>query len=179
MPINLTGLASGLDTETIVSQLMALEQNKVTAVQRRQIGVQQHKDDLAAIKSKLDAFKAAAAALSDTATWKPTQTTTSSNPTKIDVSLLGGAGIGGHSIEVLKLASSAQRGFSFTSQHGMKHAAELLLFHRLVQHRGKQSRMLLLAFVTDRFERQHGHRAYRLGRDRGRTSSKIDRKPDQ
>ena len=36
---------------------MALEQNKVTAVQRRQIGVQQHKDDLAAIKTKLDAFK--------------------------------------------------------------------------------------------------------------------------
>ena len=113
MPINLSGLASGLDTEAIVSQLMALEQNKVTAVQRRQIGVQQHKDDLAAIKTKLDAFKSAAAALSDTATWKPTQTTTSSDPTKIDVSLLGGAGIGGHSIQVHKLASSAQHGFTY------------------------------------------------------------------
>ena len=63
MPINLSGLASGLDTESIVSQLMALEQNKVTAVQRRQIGVQQHKDDLSAIKTKLDALKTAAAAL--------------------------------------------------------------------------------------------------------------------
>jgi len=113
MPINLSGLASGLDTEAIVSQLMALEQNKVTAVQRRQIGVQQHKDDLAAIKTKLDAFKSAAAALSDTATWKPTQTTTSSDPTKIDVSLLGGAGIGGHSVQVHKLASSAQHGFTY------------------------------------------------------------------
>ena len=60
MPISLTGMASGLDTESIVSQLMALEQNKVTAVQRRQVGVQQHKDDLNAIKTKLDAVKTAA-----------------------------------------------------------------------------------------------------------------------
>ena len=111
--IHLSGMASGLDTEAIVSQLMALEQNKVTAVQRRQIGVQQHKDDLSAIKTKLDALKTAAAALSDTATWKATQTTTSSNPAKIDVSLLGGAGIGGHSIQINKLASSAQHGFTY------------------------------------------------------------------
>ena len=106
-------MASGLDTEAIVSQLMALEQNKVTAVQRRQIGVQQHKDDLTAVKTKLDALKTAAAALSDAATWKATQTTTSSDPTKIDVTLLGGAGIGGHSIQVNKLASSAQHGFTY------------------------------------------------------------------
>ena len=46
MAINLTGMASGLDTESIVTQLMALEQNKVTAVQRRQVAAQQHKDDL-------------------------------------------------------------------------------------------------------------------------------------
>ena len=57
MPISLNGLASGLDTESIVSQLMAIEQNKVTAVQRRQIAVQQHKTDLTTIKSKLDAVK--------------------------------------------------------------------------------------------------------------------------
>ena len=113
MPVTLSGMASGLDTESIISQLMALEQNKVTAVQRRQIGMQQHKDDLTAIKGKLDAFKTAAAALSDTATWKATQTTTSSDPTKVDVSLLGGAGIGGHSIKVNKLASSAQHGFTY------------------------------------------------------------------
>ena len=32
-------MASGLDTESIISQLMAIEQNKVTAVQRRQVAV--------------------------------------------------------------------------------------------------------------------------------------------
>ena len=61
--ISLTGMASGLDTTTIISQLMALEQNKVTAVQMRQVKVQAHKDDLSSIKTKLDAFKTAATAL--------------------------------------------------------------------------------------------------------------------
>jgi flagellar hook-associated protein 2 len=115
MAITLTGLASGLDTEAIVSQLMALEQNKVTAVQRRQIAVTQHKTDLQTIKTKLDALKTAAADLQSAALWKPQQTTASSDPTKIDVSVLGGAGIGGQSLEVTRLASSAQHGFAFTS----------------------------------------------------------------
>jgi flagellar hook-associated protein 2 len=112
--ISLTGMASGLDTDSIISQLMALEQNKVVAVQMRQVKVQAHKDDLSSIKTKLDAFKTAAAALSDAATWKPTQSTSSADTTKLDVTLLGGAGIGGHSIKIDKLASSAQHGFTYT-----------------------------------------------------------------
>jgi flagellar hook-associated protein 2 len=111
--IYLSGMASGLDTQSIISQLMSLEQNKVTSVKLRQIGVQAHKDDLSAIKSKLDAFKDAAAALSDTATWKASQTSTSSAPTKFDATLLSGAGIGGHSIDIHRLASSAQHGFTY------------------------------------------------------------------
>jgi flagellar hook-associated protein 2 len=113
--ITLTGLASGLDTSTIISQLMALEQNKVTAVQMRQVKIQAHKDDLSTIKAKLDAFKSAAAALSDSATWKASQTTTSSDVTKLGATLLGGAGIGGHTVQIDKLASSAQHGFTYTA----------------------------------------------------------------
>ena len=37
MAITLSGMASGLDTDSIISQLMAIEQNKVTAVQKRQV----------------------------------------------------------------------------------------------------------------------------------------------
>ena len=115
MPITLTGMASGLDTDSIISQLMAIENNKVVAVQMRQVKVQAHKDDLSSIKTKLDAFKTAATALSDPALWKPKQTTSSADATKLDVTLLGGAGIGGHSIQIDKLASSAQHGFSYTA----------------------------------------------------------------
>src|SRR3954452_12529016 len=113
--ITMTGMASGLDTESIVSQLMALEQNRVTAVQMRQVKVQAHKDDLGTIKTKLDAFKTAAAALGDAATWKATQTTSSADATKLGVTLLGGAGIGGHTVQIDKLASSAQHGFTYTA----------------------------------------------------------------
>jgi flagellar hook-associated protein 2 len=113
--ISLTGMASGLDTDSIISQLMALEQNKVTAVQMRQVKIQAHKDDLSSIKTKLDAFKSAAAALSDAATWKATQATSSSDITKLGVTLLSGAGIGGHTVQIDKLASSAQHGFTYTS----------------------------------------------------------------
>ena len=49
MGVNLTGMASGLDTDSIISQLMAIEQNKVTAVQMKQVKVQAHKDDLSTI----------------------------------------------------------------------------------------------------------------------------------
>jgi flagellar hook-associated protein 2 len=114
MAISLTGLASGLDTETVIAQLMAIEQNKVTAVKWREISVTQHKNDLNTVKSKLDALKTAVNDLSLSSTWKPVQTTASSDPTKVDVAVLGGAGIGGYSIQVDKLASSAQHGFAYT-----------------------------------------------------------------
>src|SRR4051812_31549819 len=115
MPISLSGMASGLDTESIIGQLMAIEQNKVTAVQKRQVSVTQHKTDLQTVKTKLDAVKTAATDLQAAALWKPKQTTASSDATKIDVTVLGGAGIGGQSIEVARLASSAQHGFDYTA----------------------------------------------------------------
>jgi flagellar hook-associated protein 2 len=115
MPISLSGMASGLDTDSIISQLMAIEQNKVTAVQMRQVSVTQHKTDLGNIKSKLDAVKSAASDLTTASLWKPGQTTTSSDTTKVDVAVIAGAGIGGHTIQVNKLASSAQHGFSYTA----------------------------------------------------------------
>src|SRR4051812_41607539 len=112
--VSLSGMASGLDTETIIARLMAIEGRRVTAVQNRQSVVKQHQTDLTTIKTKVDAFKSAAAALSDAATWKATQTVDSSDTAHLGVSLLGGAGIGGHSIKIDKLASSAQHGFDFT-----------------------------------------------------------------
>src|SRR5262249_26612695 len=115
MAITLTGMASGLDTDSIISQLMAIEQNKVTAVQRRQTAITQHKTDLSNIKTKLDAVKTAAADLTSSSLWKPAQSTTSSDPTKVEAAVTAGAGIGGHTIQVNKLASSAQHGFSYTA----------------------------------------------------------------
>ena len=116
MAISLSGMASGLDTDSIIQQLMQIEQTKVTAVQKRQVSVTQHQTDLKAIKAKLDAVKTAANDLQSASLWKPAQATTSSDPTKVDVSVIAGAGIGGHAIQVNKLASSAQHGYSLGAQ---------------------------------------------------------------
>jgi flagellar hook-associated protein 2 len=114
MAVTLTGMASGLDTDSIISQLMQVESKKTNIITNRQSQVKAHQSDLTEIKKKVDALKSAAAALSDPTTWKAAQTTGSSDPSHVDVSLLGGAGIGGHTVSVAKLASSAQHGYAFT-----------------------------------------------------------------
>jgi flagellar hook-associated protein 2 len=125
MAVTLTGMASGLDTDSIISQLMQVESQKTSIITNRQSQVKAHQSDLTAIKTKVDALKSAAAALSDTSTWKATQTTASSDPTHVDVSLLSGAGIGGHTVSVSKLASSAQHGYAFTKNAA---AGQITLF---------------------------------------------------
>src|SRR3954453_5880870 len=114
MAVNLTGMASGLDTDSIIQQLMQVESRRTTIVSNRQLQVKQHQTLLTAGKTKVDALKTARAALSDAATWKASQTTGSSDPSHVDATLLSGAGIGGHSVSVSRLASSAQHRYPFT-----------------------------------------------------------------
>src|SRR4029079_17585998 len=74
-----------------------------------------HQTGLKAVSDKLNALSTAAAALTDSAAWKTAQTSTSSDKTKVAVAQLDGAGIGGHTVSVDRLASSAQHGFSYAS----------------------------------------------------------------
>jgi flagellar hook-associated protein 2 len=109
----LSGLASGVDTSTIVEQLMAIDRQGTTRITYRQSGVTGMQNSLKAIAGKLSALKDAANALSADATWKQSQSVSSSDPARVAVALTGGAGIGGHTIQVSRLASAMQRGFSF------------------------------------------------------------------
>jgi flagellar hook-associated protein 2 len=111
--LSLSGLASGVDTSAIVEQLMALERQKSTRLQTRQLAVTGQQTALKDIASKLATLKSTANALSSETSWKQTQSANSSDPTRVGVALTGGAGIGGHSIGVTRLASAAQRGYSF------------------------------------------------------------------
>jgi flagellar hook-associated protein 2 len=113
--LQLSGLASGVDTSSIVDQLMAIERQKVTRINNNQTSVTAHQTALKAVSDKLNALSSAAAALNDSATWKTAQTSTSSDATKVAVAQLDGAGIGGHTVSVDRLASSAQHGFSYAS----------------------------------------------------------------
>jgi flagellar hook-associated protein 2 len=114
----LSGLASGVDTTSIVDQLMALERQSLTRIKYRQTAVTAQQSALKDIASKLSALKSAAENLSADGTWKQTQTAESSDPTRVAVAMTGGAGIGGHTIQVDRLASSMQRGYSFTPAAG-------------------------------------------------------------
>src|ERR1044072_1366963 len=107
----LSGLASGVDTSGIVDQLIALDRQGTTRTQYRQYAASGLQSALKDVASKLSALKTAANALTGDANWKPTQTVESSD-VRVAVAMTGGAGIGGHSIQVNRLASSMQRGYS-------------------------------------------------------------------
>jgi flagellar hook-associated protein 2 len=110
----LSGLASGVDTSGIVDQLIDLERQANLRLGRRKAAVQARQTGLKDIAAKLAALKAAAGELSSATTWSAKQTVESSDSTRVSAALLGGAGTGGTSIQVDRLASSAQRGFVWT-----------------------------------------------------------------
>lgn len=112
--IALTGLASGVDTASIVEKLMAVDRQATTRISLKQARVQGEQLGLQAIQSKLTAFQTAATALKDSSTWAQTQAVASSDP-NVGVTKLSGAGVGGHTVAVARLASSAQHGYGFTS----------------------------------------------------------------
>jgi flagellar hook-associated protein 2 len=109
----MSGLASGIDTASIVDQLMAIERQATTKISNKQTQVKAEQTVLKGIAAKLAALKTASAAVKkDADVFKPVQTVESSDPTRVAVSKLSGAGSGGHSVQVDRLASSAQRGYS-------------------------------------------------------------------
>ena len=113
----LSGLASGVDTASIVSQLMALDRQTTTRMTYRQAAVTAQRTGLTTIAAKLSALQSAAKALGDDASWAHKQTVESSDA-KVGVTLVGGAGIGGHTVQVDRLASSMQRGYTFSAATG-------------------------------------------------------------
>jgi flagellar hook-associated protein 2 len=111
--ISLSGLASGVDTTSIISQLMAVEQQKTVPITNKQSKAQAEQNVLKAIASKLTALQTAAAAFKKSGTaFATSQTVESSDASKVTATKISGAGAGGHSIQVDRLAASAQRGFS-------------------------------------------------------------------
>lgn len=116
--VSFGGLASGLDTEAIISQLIAVERAPRTKLELRSVAAQARQDALNDIKAKLTALQSAATALRSAATWGEVQSVTSSDPAKVSVRQLAGAAPGGVRLEVTQLARAAQKTFDFTPQAG-------------------------------------------------------------
>jgi flagellar hook-associated protein 2 len=112
-PMQITGLASGLNTNQIITELMALKQQPVTQAQTVQAGLTALNTQLANIQTSLQAVAADASALGNPSLFSSSQTITSTNPA-VSGATSTGAGVGGYQIGVSQLANSSQRTFTFT-----------------------------------------------------------------
>ncbi len=116
--IQMNGLASGLDTASIIAQLMQVERIPRGRMERSQAAVQQRQDHLREIQTKLKALKSAAADLQSGALWNPVKTASSDDATRVGTRLLSSssAALGTYDITVSQLASKETEKWSITTQ---------------------------------------------------------------
>ena len=103
--VSLSGLGSGLDTQSIIAQLVQLEQQKVMAVKNRGMAQDAKASSWQTISSTLNTVQSAAAALSHPSDWQ-TLSATSSDDTTASVSAGSGSMTGSLSFTVDQLAQA-------------------------------------------------------------------------
>lgn len=107
MAIQFTGMASGLDTNSIVNDLMKLEKTKVTAVRKEKTRLEMTKTAWSELNAKLYAFhKKELFAFKSEGTYNKKKVS-SSNDGVISVSSSSQASNGVHSIEVTNMAKGS------------------------------------------------------------------------
>ncbi len=116
--LQITGLASGLDTNAVVQALMAAQQQQVTNLQNQQAGITALNKQLTSTQTALQTVADDAQALASPTLWANTQTITSTNSTLVGAAATSsnGAVVGSYSLTVSKLASASQKTFSFATQ---------------------------------------------------------------
>jgi len=105
MAISSTGIGSGLDVSSIISQLSALEKQPLKALQTKATNLQTQLSVMGQIQSQVSALSSAAAKLGSVLTWKGS-TATSSNTSALTVSAGTGTAAAAFSVEVTKLAKA-------------------------------------------------------------------------
>ncbi len=113
--MSIGGLASGLDTTSIINSLMAIEKRPRAVLDTKQTLIQTKQSLLRNFATQLKTLQTAAADLRSATLFQQTQSVESSDPTKVSVTSTNGAGVGGYQIEVQQLANAAQRTFRYTA----------------------------------------------------------------
>ena len=115
--LNIGGLASGLDTNAIVDQLMAIERLPRTRLDTKASLITAKQSVLADFQSRLRAVESAAQGLRSVGLWSQAQTASTSDATRLSAAIVSGsgAGVGGYQVEVSQLANAAQRTYTFVS----------------------------------------------------------------
>ncbi len=114
-PISVSGLASGLDTKSIVSALVEAERIPINRLTQQQEKLSDQAAAMQLIKSNLLKLTFAVSEFQLPSVYEGVQTVSSSEPGRIAATITSGAGVGGYEVEVTQLANSAQRTFAFTS----------------------------------------------------------------
>jgi flagellar hook-associated protein 2 len=112
-PLRLGGLSSGLDTETLIAQLLAAESGGKVRYQRQLDVAEARKSTLADISSKLKALGSALADLRSPTLFAESQTVESSDPARIAVTRTGSVGTGAYAIAVTQVAAAQQRRYTY------------------------------------------------------------------
>ncbi len=115
--LQITGLASGLDTNAVITALMAAQQQQVTNLQNQQTGITTLNKQLTSIQTALQTVADDAQALGSPSLFANTQTINSTNSTLVGATATGsnGAVVGSYQVSVTALASASQRTFLFSS----------------------------------------------------------------
>ena len=102
----ISGLASGFDWQSLVSQLVQVERAPETQLQSQQSILQQQNNALGSIKTELSVFQNAVTALSDPSFFG-SRTAASSDSTLVSASAASGTAVGTYSLNVSQLATVA------------------------------------------------------------------------
>lgn len=114
MGLSIGGVASGIDTQSIIDTLMSVAQQPVTDLTNKKSLVDSASQTISTFSSKLSALKTAALALSTTVGFASYSAT--SSDTSIVASVTGSTSVGTYSVEVSQLAKAQKsRSTTYTS----------------------------------------------------------------
>jgi flagellar hook-associated protein 2 len=111
--VSLSGMASGLDTETIITQLMALEAQPKTRLLQQQRLAEGRKTALEDVARQLRALTTAVGDLRSVATWGDVQTVSSSDTAKVAARQIGTAPPGNVTVAVERMARVEQHFYTW------------------------------------------------------------------
>jgi flagellar hook-associated protein 2 len=113
--LQLSGLVSGIDTGSIITQLMAIEKQPRTKITLNQDATTKRQSLLQDLSTKVTALKSANDDLKSVLSWLDTQTVETGDATKVTATRVGGAPPGGYDVAITQLASAERQTFSFVS----------------------------------------------------------------
>src|SRR3954471_22541605 len=111
---SISGLSSGIDTATIIDQLMSIERQPQTRLKNQVTVSAAGKTALSDIQTRLKNLQLAAQDLKSATLWANKQTVDVNDATKVAASLTGPSGSGSYQLSIATLARGSQRWYTYT-----------------------------------------------------------------